>query len=213
MVFGGKQRAVEALVATYVERARECVQRFVEGMDLWLTGGEATSSTLSRAHEAESQADDVRRELCLLLYGKALFPESRGDILGLVEAVDKVPNRAEAIIRRLKSEHICPPVPALADGFRKLVGRVHECTRVMFDAVTTLFEDYHAAVVLSDRVDHLESQVDVMEMELIERIFQSDLDRFDKVMYREVVKDVGGLADRAENASDRIRIIAVKRKV
>ena len=116
MVFGGKQRAVEALVATYVERARECVQRFVEGMDLWLTRGEAMSNTLSRAHEAESQADDVRRELCLLPYGKALFPESRGDILGLVEAVDKVPNRAEAIIRRLKSEHICAPAPALADA-------------------------------------------------------------------------------------------------
>lgn len=211
MIFSGKQQAVEALIASYIERAQECVRLFINGMDSWLEETAPMSDALDRVHEAESQADDVRRELCLLLYGKALFPESRGDILGLIEAVDKVPNRAEAIIRRIKSEHISPPPRELAEGFCTLAERVRECTAVMFEGVRVLFKDHHSAVELSDRVDDLESQADLMEMDLVERVFVSDLDCYAKILYRDVIMDIGGLADRAEDASDRLRIIAVKR--
>jgi len=212
VIFGGKQRAVEALVRSYLERARECVQVFVDGIDIWLREARSMDDVLDHANRAESQADDVRRELCMLLYGKALFPESRGDILGLVEAVDKVPNRAEAIIQRLKSQQIGPPGPDLEDGFRILVACAHECTQVMFEGAMVLFTDHHAAIDLSNRVDVLESKTDRAEMDLIERVFNSNRASLSKILYRDVVMDIGGLADRAEDASDRIRVIAIKRK-
>ncbi|MCP4591921.1 MAG: DUF47 family protein [bacterium] len=212
MIFGSRQHAVEGLIASYVEHAQASVSCFVEGMEVWLGGAEPVADIVHGVAAAESRADDARRELCLLLYGKALFPESRGDILGLVEAVDKVPNRAEAIMRRIVSQHIGPPAPDLGEGFRALVASVEACTTAMFEGVNVLFKDHHAAVELSNRVDHLESEADRAEMELTERIFTSALEGFPKILYRDLVMDVGGLADRAEDASDRIRIIAIKRE-
>ena len=40
------------------------------------------------------------------MYSKALFPESRGDILGLLEAMDKVPNQAEKALLVMLTQYI-----------------------------------------------------------------------------------------------------------
>ncbi|MEK0368345.1 MAG: DUF47 family protein, partial [Nitrosopumilus sp.] len=45
-----------------------------------------------------------RREIEISLYEKALIPESRGDILGLLEAVDRIPNKAESVAFQMQTE-------------------------------------------------------------------------------------------------------------
>ena len=46
----------------------------------------------------------MRREIEVMMYSKALFPESRGDILTLLETIDRVPNQAEAVVRMLLNQ-------------------------------------------------------------------------------------------------------------
>ena len=52
---------------------------------------------VSKVHRLEAACDDLRREIEYLLYGKALLPESRGDLLGLLETFDRLPNIAETV--------------------------------------------------------------------------------------------------------------------
>ena len=83
----------------------------------------------------------------------------------------------------------------------------------MVRAVAELFANYANAMFLADRVSELESQADDAELALMEKIFASSRETADKILLRDMAQDIGSIADRAEDASDRIRIIAVKRKV
>jgi predicted phosphate transport protein (TIGR00153 family) len=167
---------------------------------------------MERTHQAESRADDIRREIVLLLYGKALFPESRGDILGLIEAVDKIPNQAESVVRQMRHQQFQTPAD-LGQDLRSLVQLVRTCSLEVVKAARTLFVDYHSAAFLSDRVGELESEADDLEFALIEKIFTSSRETADKILLRDMVQAIGDIADRAEAVSDRVRLIAVKRKV
>lgn len=214
MIFGGKQKAVETLIEQYLAHVDRCVDAFVSCIESSLAG-ESFDELVQRVedtHRAESQADDVRQEICVLLYGKALFPESRGDILGLLEAVDKVANRAETVVRQMRHQRFQIPAE-LGGDFRALVAQVRCCSTELIKAVAALFEDYSSAALLADRIGELESKADDLEFDLIEKIFSSRRETAEKILLRDMVQAIGSIADRAENAADRVRIVAIKRKI
>lgn len=214
MIFGGKQRAVETLIEQYLAHVDQCVDAFVSCVESSLAGEPFDSlvQKVEDTHRAESQADDMRREICVLLYGKALFPESRGDILGLLEAVDKIANRAENVVRQMRHQRFNIP-PELGDEFRALVAQVRSCSAELTRAVAALFEDYNRAALLADRIGQLESRADDLEFDLIEKIFTSRHETAEKILLRDMVQAVGSIADQAESAADRVRIVAIKRKI
>ncbi len=214
MIFGGKQRAVESLIQQYLEQVRACLDAFGACMTLSLEGGtfEELTARVDATHRAESKADDTKQELCVLLYGKALFPESRGDILGLLEATDKIANQAEKVVRQMRHQRFSIP-PELADGFGRLVSQVQSCSKELIAAVAALFEDYHSAMLFADRIGELESRADDIEFELIESIFASRHETAEKILLRDMVQAIGSIANRAENAADGVRIVAIKRKI
>jgi predicted phosphate transport protein (TIGR00153 family) len=214
LFFGRKQRAVESLIERYLDRVDECIGSFAACLESML-GGDPFEVVVEKAratHQAESRADDTRREICILLYGKALFPESRGDILGLLESTDKLANAADAVVRKIRHQHLSVPTQWAGD-VRELVARSCTCSRELVKAVRMLFQDYHSAMHLADRVGELESRADDSEFALIEKIFCSDLTTGEKILLRDLVSNISDIADRAENAGDRVRIVAIKRKI
>ena len=214
MFFNRKQKTLESLISRYLDRVRtclDCLDTCVEAT-LDVQPFEAIAGSAQATHQAESLADDTRREICILLYGKSLFPESRGDILGLLEATDKLANAAESVALRIHHERLRIPAE-LHHDFRELVRRANACAAELLNAVRALFQDYNAAVHLADRVNDLESRVDEMEFALIEKIFASGLSTGEKILLRDLISKVSAIADRAENAGDRVRITAIKRKV
>jgi predicted phosphate transport protein (TIGR00153 family) len=190
------------------------VEAFISCIESSLAGQAFQDSIakVERTQHAESRADDIRREIVLLLYGKALFPESRGDILGLIEAVDKIPNQAESVARQIRHQQFQMPAD-LGNELLALGKLVRACALEVVKAARTLFSDYHSAAFLSDRVGELESEADDLEFALIDKIFSSSRETADKILLRDMVKAIGDIADRAEAVSDRIRLIAVKRKI
>ena len=202
------------MIERYLDTAADCVNSFAACVDASVQGEplEQLVEKVERTHRAESLADDLRREITLLLYGKALFPESRGDILGLLEAVDRVPNQAENVVRLMRHQRFQMPSD-YGDRVRLLADRVRACSLELIEAVRTLFSDHLSVIELADRVNELESEADEAEYALIGDIFSSSRETADKILLRDMVQAIGGIADRAEDASDRLRIIAVKRKV
>jgi len=213
VLFRSKQKKVESMVDHYLERVADCVNAlamFVQA-DLNQTPRKKLEELASHAYAAESNADDLRKEVQMFLFGRALFPESRGDILGLLEAVDRVPNQAENVVRIILYQGM--PMPAeWATLWLEQVDAVKACSLKLVDAVRSLFADFRDAIALSDQVSELESRSDEAEHSLISNIFRSDMPTADKILLRDLVEALGSIADRAEDASDRVRIIAVKRK-
>ena len=94
-----------------------------------------------------------------------------------------------------------------------LVRQVRSCSAELTRSVAVLFEDYNSAALLADRVGGLESRADDLEFELIDKIFSSRRETAEKILLRDMTQAIGSIADRAENAADRVRIVAIKRKI
>ena len=209
-----RQKQIQERVLEYNLRVMACMDVFQEAFGDVCGGGdrERLGESYRRIHAAEGAADDIRRDTEVLMYTESLFPESRGDILGLLEAMDRVPNHAESSVRMVLNQHITIP-DALCPKITELVDVCRRCAAAMVEAAGRLFHSFLTATVSVGQVDELESEADRLEALLVDQIFSGDLGPLDKILLRDLVNRLAGVADRAESAADRIRIIVAKRSV
>ncbi len=215
MFFVSKQNKIETQLEVYRNKVNECLVGFDEAIvEYTITGNRDLLASQYRViHSAESDADDIRREIEVLMYSKRIFPESRGDILGLLESVDRVPNQAESVINMIVAQRIAIPTGYCSE-INQLSAICRRCSDALLEACDKLFSNFTNATVAIGKVDELESEADRMEAILIERIFSDDaIDGFQKIILRDMVNAIGVICDRAENAGDRIRIIVAKRSL
>ena len=214
MLFKNKQRELEAELAAYREEAARCVDEFQRSFRQYCQSSDLDelNKNVVRIHRAESRADDIRREIEVAMYSKALFPESRGDVLGLLETMDRVPNQAESVVRLIVNQFITIPAWLHGDLFR-LVDVSVRCVEAMLAAAAKVFTDFADATAMLGNIDELESQADGIEANLTRQVFASDIRDLDKMLLRDLIRAIADISDRAENVGDRIRIIVVKRMV
>ena len=214
MLFVSKQKKIEEQLTEYRQKVALCLEVFCQAFRQYGKTADRIQleSDHTRVHQIESQADDIRREIEVMMYSKALFPESRGDIMGLLEAIDKVPNQAEAAVSMLLTHHIVIP-EAFRTEVLELTEICHRCIDALLDGAGKLFTDFTNATAAIGKVDELESEADHLEAALIEKIFTAEIDGFEKILLRDLIENIAAVTDRAENAGDRIRIIVAKRRV
>ena len=214
MFFQNKQKQVETEIGRYCGTVAECMEQLLFSVRAYCETGDRVLlyENATKIHKNESVADDIRRDIEVLLYSKSLFPESRGDLMGLLETMDRVPNNAESVVRMLWTHHIVVPEEFAGDIIRMLTV-CQRCLAALLGGVGKLFKDFTGATVAVGKVDELESEVDNIEAGMIERIFASDRDTGDKLLLRNLIQHIAAISDRAENTGDRIRIMVAKRRV
>jgi uncharacterized protein len=213
--FWKKQETVEKMMAQYFDRCDTCFELFEKAFSTYVANGHGASfeAAVQKAHEAESAADDQRREIELTLYGKALLPESRGDLLGLLEAFDKLPNMAETVLFVILCQKTVIP-QGLLDLYKKLVELNLQAYFLTRKAVDELLHNPRATLHTTKDVDEKESESDRLERKIIRSIFeQQDLSPGMQLLLKEIVLLIGKISDRAETVADRIGIIAIKRQI
>ena len=62
-------------------------------------------------------------------------------------------------------------------------------------------------------IDSLESRCDHIEREIVGKVFDSDLDPFEKMQLKDLVGQMGEISDQADRVSRSIYIINIKRRV
>ena len=214
LFFSRKQKQAAEIMERYNEQVLDAMKELQDAVSAYADDSDRAllAERFERVHLAEGRADDIRREIEVLMYTKALFPESRGDILGLIEAMDKVPNQAEAAVRMILNQHI--PLPAdLAPDIVNMVRTSCRCVEELVNAVRGLFSNFIQATVYVGKVDELESEVDRVEENLIDRIFSGGEEGYVKILLRDLVRRIANISDRAENAGDRVRIMVAKRAI
>lgn len=213
--FWKKESTVEKMLSSYFERSDTCFQMFEKACGVFFDTGQgaAFEAAVQKAHEAESAADDTRREIELTLYGKSLLPESRGDLLGLLEAFDRLPNMAETVLFALHCQRIDLPQD-LMRPYKRLVDVNLQSYYLCRRAVDALLSNPKVTLHATKEVDQKESESDRIEREIMCRIFDSDqYDTGQKLLYKDLVLLIGSISDRAEAVADRIGIVAIKRQI
>ena len=214
VLFLRKYKLVENMLDEYFHRCDKCIDLFSDAMNIYFAEGlcDNFENAANNCHRAESYADDQRREIEHTLYGQALLPDSRGDLLGLLEMFDKIPNEAETVLFSLLCQRI-EIGEDLKDFFKQLINLNVESYRLARKAVDTLFKSPKLTARATKEVDDKESESDRLERIIIGELFKGDYTTEQKILLRDIVMQVGGISDRAENSADRIDIVAIKRQI
>jgi predicted phosphate transport protein (TIGR00153 family) len=146
------------------------------------------------------------------MYSKSLFPESRGDLLGLLETIDRIPNQAQSVLRRALNQRILIP-SWMCPGMLELTKVARQCADTAIMAAAKLFQDFAASPAYIRKIDELESEADHILAELIEKLYLSNTSDFEKILLGGFLENIEEISDRAEGAANRIRIIVAKRRI
>ena len=214
-IFFSRQKVIEERLAEYLDHWWECVQCFQQGMHAYLADGlgEELDFHYGRVDRAESKGDELRRSIEVELYARALLPESRGDILRILESLDLVINRAESTIRQVVIERL-EVESWMRPGLSRLTDVTVETCKTLHLAASHLLRGEDAPIgELILQVDKAESRCDHVGEDLLGRIFASNIDLSRKLQLKDFVRRIGTISDRAEAAGDQLHIVSVKRKV
>lgn len=209
-IFFKAEERIREMIGEYLDTVDECIGSFQKAIEAALDADDLPD--WKKTHAMESKADDIRREIALLLFGRALLPESRGDLLNLLESFDKVPNAAEHVLTAIATQRVRIP-KEFKDDFRKLVENNVEACRFLRKTADALFNAPEQTLYLLKEVDIRESASDRTERTIIGNIFDSDMEKADKILLRSIVFQIGSIADFAEKAADRLGLVAIKRRI
>ena len=106
-----KENQLDILILQYLENLARTQEHFVKAMATCLDEGICGqfSFLIDQTHKFESKADEIREEVNLLMYSRALIPEMREDIMNLLEHMDVIPRIFELILHLIRTQKLKIP--------------------------------------------------------------------------------------------------------
>jgi hypothetical protein len=204
----GIERQVDEFMDLVSEAGLLCRQ----GMEAYLKCDmEAFALALESIRKKENQGDALRRAIETELYRKTLIPESRGDVMQLLEDMDALLDRFAGLIWQFEIEHpeICPEFHG---DFRELLQYSIEAVEAVVRSCRAFFKELHAVADHIHKVSFWEKESDKVSTRLQKAIFVREELRLSHRMHlRFFVKQVDRIADEAEDVADRLNIYVLKR--
>ncbi len=209
-----KETQLDSLILQYLENLTRTQEHFVKAMETCLDEGICGqfSFLIDQTHKFESKADEIREEVNLLMYSRALIPESREDIMNLLEHMDVIPRIFELILHLIRTQKL--KIPQFIELETKDLIRISvESCELMIRQVELMIKNKQGIRALLATIDHNESHCDHIERTLMTKVFDSDLDTCAKLQLKELIIAMGEISDQADRVSKRVNIMTLKRRV
>lgn len=206
------ERKVETLILSHLELVDQTLRGFQRALTGYLQGSDQMKQLAAEVHDAESKADDVRREVTTQLLKGSLMGSYSSDMMRLVEEMDKLANIADSLIVDLTLQRISIP-QELYGNIESIGAKSIDILDELNHAVSCLFSNMHEVRDHTRKIEKMEGHIDTLEHALIRDLFQMELPLAEKLWVRDFITHLAQLSDRAEDLSDLIEIIVAKRKV
>ncbi len=209
-----RTRELESQVDEFLDKLSQSALLFRDAVGTYLADGASDEfeEKLKHVNALESEADSLRRSVETQLYSQTLIPESRGDVLGLMENLDSVLNDIEGTLWSFSIE--APDIPAeYRADFASLADKVTLAVESLVLASRAFFRDIEAVGNHNHKVLFYEKEADKMGTRLKRAIFASDLALSRKAQLRNFVEVIDNVADKSEDVADRLSIYTIKRTV
>jgi uncharacterized protein len=208
-----KTKQLEQQIDNYLELVVKGAQVFREGLQCYLDLNlDQFTEQVEQLDLLEGQGDTLRRTIETTLYLETLIPESRGDVLGLMESTDKVLNRLANTISQFGVEH-----PVILEPwkiyFKDLVDVVAHSVESMVVAIRSYFTENEKVRDNINRVMFFEKESDKLSDKIKRMVYDSDIDLAHKNHVRYFVYHIELIADDAEDVTDRLTIATIKRRL
>jgi predicted phosphate transport protein (TIGR00153 family) len=209
----GKTRRLESQVDQFLDLItkgtlcmREAIRSYLSGQD------EDFQSRLEMIVGYERSADELRKSTENMLFTYSLIPESRADVLGLLENLDNIIDRAKQIVQEFDVQQPDVEVGYL-DLYVQVTDKSVRAVEHVVEASRAFFRDESRLRDCINKVDFYESEADRAGLRLKRQIYQSDTELARKHHLRYFADALESLSDIAEEVSERLAIASIKRSL
>ena len=208
-----KTRELESQIDEFCDKVDQGAMSFQIGINCYINDDYASfEDKLKQVNQLESQGDSLRRRIERRLYEQTLIPDSRGDVLGLLENMDTILNKCEGAMWQFAIEK-----PEIPDEFRSDYANLVDASVAAVDALVSasraFFRGLEAVSDHMHKVLFFEKEGDKISTRLKMAIFDGGLDLARKAQLRNFVEHIDDIADTAEDVADRLAIYSIKRSI
>jgi predicted phosphate transport protein (TIGR00153 family) len=166
------------------------------------SANEKFEEMVDRVKEMESKADKITKEVEHTLYEETLIPDSRSDVLRLLEHLDEVIGLYQG-----NCYHFSIQKPNFPKEFHQdLIELTDNVVNCVESLCLTVRDNAH-------KVTFYEKESDIKFSALARKIFDSELSLDKKMHLRYFVEKIDRICDQAEDIADEIQIYAIKRSI
>jgi hypothetical protein len=205
--------SLEVKIENFLDNVTNAGILFKEGIADYLDGDiEQFHNKLREIRGNEESADELRRGIRYRLYKKMLIPESRGDVLGLLETTDNVIDATKKVLGHFDVEK-----PKIRDFLHSDVLKLAEASAQALDNVVradrAFFNNREGIQDYIHKVHYYEHEADQLEEQIKKSIFECEEipDLAEKMQLRDFVEFIASLSDEAEDVAERLSVYAIKR--
>lgn len=196
----------------YAHNIYDCVKELRKTIHFYADGKYADAKmSAKKVTNLENKADYLRRDMEKTLYSGVLIPFGREDKYNLIEAIDDIADKAEIIVRLAGIEQ--PKIPKkLVTDLKVLADLVEKTTKKLLDAVILLDTDIQKSIETAKQVELLREKVRTQEFQLLGKLIGGNV-TFSAILLKELITLTAQVADKAEEAADRVVALAVKYQI
>jgi predicted phosphate transport protein (TIGR00153 family) len=199
-------------------KVKACVGLVRPLMDAFLKGEQEKVKDVARKiFKAEHDADMVKKEIRSRLPKGIFLPVARGDILRFLKEQDNIADSAEDLAALLILRKTTVP-EELKEKLKIFVGKVletYEAAMTVSSEIKLLAEtsfggeEAHKVMELIEQLKLKEWEADKAQMKVARKMFsiEKKLDPVSVMMWMHIFRELGTLANHAENAGDQMRLM------
>ncbi|MFQ6051031.1 MAG: DUF47 domain-containing protein [Candidatus Hydrothermarchaeota archaeon] len=227
LVFGKPQdKEILDRIQKHMKMVEKAVEELKNVVDVFCDEDfDKMGEMIEKVNIAEAEADDLRREIESLLREGKTQTDIRENLFKLIERLDEVADAAKTAVRMFQvrekslhsmcivfSERCIEISKELKSRLLSLVDSVLETVKTLRESINYMNTDMHQAAFMAREVDRKEEEVDEIEHETLKMLLhaEGELDVLSIIQLREIISQIGNVADKAEDASDIVSIIAVR---
>jgi hypothetical protein len=171
-----------------------------------------TEEKLHQLIQLKERCNQLRRAVVNTLYSEMLIPEFRGDVLRLLSnlyrLLDSIKNAFQDFL--IEYSDVVSGQQSIAEA-KELVAVVVQSVQEAVQGARAFFRNPEAVRDHINQIRVYESEADGITVRLKTALFASDRPLDQKMLGRDALAVIDGLADLAEEISDELSILAIKR--
>lgn len=160
--------------------------------------------------ELKRRSSGLRREIEAELYTEMLIPDLLGDVASLIEALHRLVEDMHHAMRFNRYTPLQPPETVVSDA-KDMTTAVGNAVEHLVQATRAFFRDFTQVRDHVHKVGFYESESDVLRDRMLEKLYGSGLGLAEADHLAGAVRELDGVADRAERIADSLTIYAIKR--
>ncbi|WP_406656321.1 TIGR00153 family protein [Methanolobus sp. ZRKC2] len=206
----------------HANKGGEAVRKLGESVIAFCDGDMEKVERLNREIDViEHEADVIKQTIRSELSSSIMLPVHANDLLNFLKPQDSISDDAQEVsywltLRKFEASE------EIRKGFLELMTKTLDTVEIYENLVDTLSElletsfskkDVEETLALVVEVEEMEHQVDLVEKDLIKKVFNEEDELGGAGVYHltQLITGIGDIADKAENAADRLRTMIMRR--